>query len=181
MRNLQFSNNSSPGLFEPTLPIRPDERASGLVIISPQGGCYCGAVRYVAEGEPVLRATCGRVTFKRICPRPKILGFVLFFAIVVRQEKSGLATSNGKSKWTQSIRWHQTLAMFGRHHAKTSPCLSLSHENPSRNSWAVCPWTLRGLCFCSPLPRASASASVACDRAISRASAPRIEALQAAE
>ena len=22
------------------------------------GGCYCGAVRYVAEGEPVLRAQC---------------------------------------------------------------------------------------------------------------------------
>jgi hypothetical protein len=23
-----------------------------------QGGCYCGAVRYVAEGEPTLRAQC---------------------------------------------------------------------------------------------------------------------------
>jgi hypothetical protein len=23
-----------------------------------EGGCYCGAVRYVAEGEPVLRAQC---------------------------------------------------------------------------------------------------------------------------
>ena len=23
-----------------------------------KGGCYCGAVRYVAEGEPVLRAQC---------------------------------------------------------------------------------------------------------------------------
>src|ERR1044071_9965967 len=22
------------------------------------GGCYCGAVRYVAEGEPVMRAQC---------------------------------------------------------------------------------------------------------------------------
>jgi hypothetical protein len=22
------------------------------------GGCYCGSVRYVAEGEPVLRAQC---------------------------------------------------------------------------------------------------------------------------
>ena len=23
-----------------------------------EGGCHCGAVRYVAEGEPVLRAQC---------------------------------------------------------------------------------------------------------------------------
>ena len=23
-----------------------------------EGGCYCGAVRYVAEGDPVLRAQC---------------------------------------------------------------------------------------------------------------------------
>jgi hypothetical protein len=23
-----------------------------------EGGCYCGSVRYVAEGEPVLRAQC---------------------------------------------------------------------------------------------------------------------------
>jgi hypothetical protein len=23
-----------------------------------EGGCYCGAVRYVAEGEPLLRAQC---------------------------------------------------------------------------------------------------------------------------
>jgi hypothetical protein len=23
-----------------------------------EGGCYCGAVRYQAEGEPVLRAQC---------------------------------------------------------------------------------------------------------------------------
>ena len=23
-----------------------------------EGGCYCGAVRYVAEGKPVLRAQC---------------------------------------------------------------------------------------------------------------------------
>jgi hypothetical protein len=23
-----------------------------------EGGCYCGAVRYVAEGEPVMRAQC---------------------------------------------------------------------------------------------------------------------------
>ena len=23
-----------------------------------EGGCYCGAVRYLAEGEPVLRAQC---------------------------------------------------------------------------------------------------------------------------
>src|SRR5438477_11293513 len=23
-----------------------------------EGGCYCGAVRYVAEGEPVLKAQC---------------------------------------------------------------------------------------------------------------------------
>ena len=23
-----------------------------------EGGCYCGAVQYVAEGEPVLRAQC---------------------------------------------------------------------------------------------------------------------------
>ena len=23
-----------------------------------EGGCYCGAVRYVAAGEPVLRAQC---------------------------------------------------------------------------------------------------------------------------
>jgi hypothetical protein len=23
-----------------------------------EGGCYCGAVRYVAQGEPVLRAQC---------------------------------------------------------------------------------------------------------------------------
>ncbi|MGB8235772.1 MAG: GFA family protein [Pseudolabrys sp.] len=23
-----------------------------------EGGCYCGAVRYIAEGEPVLRAQC---------------------------------------------------------------------------------------------------------------------------
>jgi hypothetical protein len=23
-----------------------------------EGGCYCGAVRYVAEGEPVLRTQC---------------------------------------------------------------------------------------------------------------------------
>ena len=23
-----------------------------------EGGCYCGGVRYVAEGEPVLRAQC---------------------------------------------------------------------------------------------------------------------------
>ncbi len=23
-----------------------------------EGGCYCGAVRYVAEGEPMLRAQC---------------------------------------------------------------------------------------------------------------------------
>ena len=23
-----------------------------------EGGCYCGAVRYVAEGEPMLKAQC---------------------------------------------------------------------------------------------------------------------------
>ena len=23
-----------------------------------EGGCYCGAVRYVAEGEPVMKAQC---------------------------------------------------------------------------------------------------------------------------
>src|ERR1700740_2046933 len=23
-----------------------------------EGGCYCGAVRYVSEGEPILRAQC---------------------------------------------------------------------------------------------------------------------------
>ncbi len=23
-----------------------------------EGGCYCGAVRYVAEGEPMLQAQC---------------------------------------------------------------------------------------------------------------------------
>jgi hypothetical protein len=26
--------------------------------VSLEGGCYCGAVRYIAEGEPVLRAQC---------------------------------------------------------------------------------------------------------------------------
>jgi hypothetical protein len=23
-----------------------------------EGGCYCGKVRYVAEGEPILKAQC---------------------------------------------------------------------------------------------------------------------------
>jgi hypothetical protein len=23
-----------------------------------KGGCYCGAVRYVAEGEPMMKAQC---------------------------------------------------------------------------------------------------------------------------
>jgi hypothetical protein len=26
--------------------------------MKPEGGCYCGAVRYVAEGDPVMRAQC---------------------------------------------------------------------------------------------------------------------------
>jgi hypothetical protein len=26
--------------------------------MKPEGGCYCGAVRYVADGEPMLKAQC---------------------------------------------------------------------------------------------------------------------------
>jgi hypothetical protein len=32
--------------------------ANGREAMKLEGGCYCGAVRYVSEGEPVLRAQC---------------------------------------------------------------------------------------------------------------------------
>jgi hypothetical protein len=39
-----------------------------------EGGCYCGEVRYVAEGEPMMKQTFHQIpdglpTFERLPPR----------------------------------------------------------------------------------------------------------------
>src|ERR1700681_3409815 len=36
--------------------MRGDNKRGNTVKL--EGGCYCGAVRYVAEGEPVMKAQC---------------------------------------------------------------------------------------------------------------------------
>jgi hypothetical protein len=35
-----------------------DVDRKGMKIMTPEGGCYCGALRYLAEGEPTLKAQC---------------------------------------------------------------------------------------------------------------------------
>src|SRR6202034_1655554 len=41
--------------FAPTKMQRENHRENPMTL---EGGCYCGAVRYVAEGEPMLKAQC---------------------------------------------------------------------------------------------------------------------------
>src|SRR5438067_1494115 len=36
----------------------PGQKPVGEEIMKLEGGCYCGAVRYVAEGEPVMKGQC---------------------------------------------------------------------------------------------------------------------------
>src|SRR5205807_6774837 len=38
--------------------VRSRARKDREKVMKLEGGCYCGAVRYVAEGEPTLKAQC---------------------------------------------------------------------------------------------------------------------------
>ena len=35
-----------------------DDKTRGKNVMKLEGGCYCGQVRYVAEGEPMMKAQC---------------------------------------------------------------------------------------------------------------------------
>jgi hypothetical protein len=55
---LSFSENSEKALPIPAAPaeIANDKHRENAMKL--EGGCYCGKVRYVAEGEPIMKAQC---------------------------------------------------------------------------------------------------------------------------
>jgi len=62
-----------------------------MTISSHAGGCQCGAVRYRAEGEPVMTAMCHCSMCRRACAAPAV-AWAMFAESKVAFLKGALAT-----------------------------------------------------------------------------------------
>jgi|SRR5262249_42722981 len=96
-----------------------------------EGGCYCGAVRYVAQGEPVLRAQCHCRACQHVSGRAPNL--------FMRMPAEGLAYTKGAPKtYTRPDKADAVTREFCAVCDPRLPCHSGASPAPLREGARVC-------------------------------------------